>query len=110
LLVACGASQREKTIRSTFAAANIAADSLVGFARAREEAIFEAGTSKEAVEADIKAFRSKVDHVERAIAAVWRMTAAAAIANDEPSLSALLKIAGVLWTELKELGVKVPPL
>ena len=109
ILCACGASQRKKTIRATFDTTTIAADALVGFARAHEEAILEAGTSKEAVEADIKAFRIKVDHAERTIAAVYRMTAAAALANDDPSLSALLKVAGTLWTELNELGVRAGP-
>lgn len=108
VLVACGASQRTKTIRATFDATTIAADSLVAFSRAREQAIFDTATSKEAVETGIKEFRGKVDHVERTVAAVYRMTAAAALANDDQSLAALVKVAGILWTELKELGVKAP--
>lgn len=108
LLFGCGASQREKTIRATFHATNVAADSLVVFSKTHEDAIIDAATSKETAQENLKQFRAKVDHAEMTITAVYRMTAAAAIANDDQSVAALIKVAALLWTELKELGVKVP--
>jgi hypothetical protein len=105
LLVACGASQREKTIRATFNATTVAADSLVAFSRTHEMAIVDAATSKEEGKAKLAEFRAKVDKAELTLTAVYRMTAAASLANDDQSLAALLKVAQMLWAQLKELGV-----
>ena len=107
ILMACGANARQRTITVTFAATNAAAEKLVEFSDAHERAIVNISATREQAESELAAFRKKVDHAEKTFAAVYRMLAAAAIVDDDRSLSALVQVAALLWTELKELGVKL---
>lgn len=108
VLVACG-SARQKTIRITYEAANIAADQLPQFTETHGKAIIDAakakGETREQASAEVEAFLSKAKHADLTLRAVYRMVAAAAVLDDDRSLAALLEVARMLQAELKELGL-----
>ncbi len=109
VLVACGASARQKTIRITYESVNIADDQLVQFTRTHGRAIVDdalaAGKTKEQTRAELDAFLVKTDKASLTVKAAYRMVAAASALDDERSLAALLQVAALLKTQLKELGV-----
>lgn len=106
VLIACGASAREKTIRTTFDATNIAADHLLTFSDAQEAQINATATSLEDRNAKTAAWRAKVDKAELALTAVYRAIATAALLNDDRSVATLIQVALILNAELHDLGVK----
>lgn len=107
VLSACGASARDKTIRATFNATNVAADHLVTFSKEQEAKIVAEATSLPDGEAKLAAFRTKVDKAELALASVYRAIAVAALAKDDKSVVTLLQVAAILKDELTALGVKL---
>lgn len=109
MLAACGASARQKTIRLTYEATNIAADQLEIFTVTHGKAIVDeahaAGKPKEQARAEVDAFLDKAKKADVTLIAVYRMVAAAAVLDDERSLAALLQVAAMLQQQLKDLGV-----
>lgn len=109
LLVACGASARQKTIRITYETISLAATELPQFTITRGKQIVDEakakGETKEQAGAEVEAFLAKANHADLAVKAAINMTVAAAVLDDDRSLAALLKVAAMLRDELKELGV-----
>lgn len=109
VLFACGASQRQKTIRITYASAIVADDQLVTFTRTHGKALYDeakaAGKTKTEADVAVNAFLAKAEHAHLTAGAVVQMAAAAMTLDDDRSFAALLKVAAMLRDELKELGV-----
>ena len=109
VVMACSGAARQKTIRITYETLNVAADKLTAYSKSHEREIVDKALARQATKAEVVAeladFRAKVDKAEIAIVAGFRMTAAASIINDDQSLSALLRVAALVATELKELGI-----
>ena len=105
LLSACGANARQKTINATYASANIASSELETFANDHERAIIHGATSLEDGKSKLLDFRAKVDKAEKDLSGVYRAIAAAAVINDDVSLTSLTQAASLLMAELRDLGV-----
>ena len=104
-LVACGPSARLRTIRATYAVANVSADHLAAYSEAHEAQIVAGATSPDDGRAQLVAWRDRVDHAEKVLATLYRAIAAASILDDSHSLTALVQAAVVLRTELTAIGV-----
>ena len=109
LILGCGAAARQRTIRLTYEAANIADEQLRAFTEVHAKEIVDvghaAGKTKEQTGIEQDAFLAKANKVHVTVNAVLRMVAAAAALNDDKSLAAMLSIAKIMSDELKELGV-----
>lgn len=105
LLSACAGSTREKTIHATYDTTNVAADHLMSYSHDHEANILKTATTTTVAEKELADFRAKVDHADKSLKLVYQAIATALILNDEVSLTALLKVADVWITELKDLGV-----
>jgi hypothetical protein len=112
VVCACGASARQKTIRVTYESIKIAGDALESYTKAHGEALIRdakaAGKTKEQASAELEGFLAKVDHADIGVKAAYGMVSAAITLDDDHSLAALLKVAGLLMKELKDLGVPLP--
>lgn len=106
VVMACGASARQKTLTATYVATNVAAIKLVKFADERESKIVAEARNYELGKAELDEFRAKVDRVTDAIAAVYRTIAAAAVLNDKASLDNMVQAGLLMKGALAELGVK----
>lgn len=109
ILMACGASARQTTIRATYESLAVADDSLKAFSATQEQAIVDKALARQAtkaeVTAELAAFRLKMDKANNDLNAAFRMVFGAQILDDERSLAAALKVAGLVITQLKEIGV-----
>lgn len=105
LVFACGASAREKTIKTTYVAVNAAATGFVAFDKKHQLDVVAQAKDRATAEAELAAWRAKQADVERAVSAAFRAIAAAAIANDDPSVAGMLQAATVLSGLLHDLGV-----
>jgi len=105
-VTACGASVRARTIRTTFDATNIAADHLVSYSAEHEAAIIHDAISVLDGEANLAAFRARVDVAVKALATTYHAIAEAALLGDG-GLDAMLTAAKVLATGLERLGVSL---
>lgn len=109
VVCACGATARQKTIRMTYESANLADDQLIEFTKIHGKALYDeakaAGKTKAEADVEVNAFIAKAEHAHATVEAVRLMATAAAVIGGDPSLSALLKVAAMLTTELKDLGV-----
>lgn len=110
MLAACGASQRERTIKATLATVNEVRDAFVTFDRTTQLAIVNAAPTYERGAAALKTYRAKRDLVAEAFAVVYRAIATAATVNDDPSVATMLVAARQIadaFRSLKE-GSYVP--
>lgn len=102
---ACSGTARLKTIRATYDVTNVATEKLASYSAAHEAKLLAAATDAAVFDAQLAAWRAKVDHAEKAREAVYRAIATAALLNDDRSLGALIRAALILRTELQALGV-----
>ena len=101
----CAASTREKVLNATLVSVDAARSSFVAYELVHQKAIV--AESPDAITASNKLgeWRKEQSKVESLFAGVYRGIAAAAVLNDDASLAGLLKAAGLLQDELKDLGV-----
>jgi len=104
---ACGASQRQKTLRATFATVNAACDGLEAWDRTRQEQIVAAAdptkVTKEFVRAQLDAHRAEMDKVYGACTVAYRLIAAASMSDDGRSLQTATEEAHKVIDAVKQL-------
>jgi len=100
---ACGASQREKTIHATYLATNTAHAGFVAFDRSHQTAIVDKATSIAQGRAELDAYRAKRERIVELFSGAYRATAAAALAKDKPTLTALSQAVSLLYAALKDI-------
>lgn len=105
LVAGCGASQRERTIRDTFAATDAAAAGFVAFDGRHQHDLVVAAKSEPEGKAALEMWRVNQLRAEMAIAAVYRAIAVAATIEDDKSLEGMIQAALILSQELKAIGV-----
>lgn len=103
LLAACGASSREKILRGTFASTNAAKTAFLKYDAYAIKKIVEEASSYDAGLVSLEAYREKQQRVLGLFELVYRSIAAAALVNDQPSLTALIEAAAILQVELAKL-------
>ena len=106
-LVACGASARQKTIATTLAATNAAADAFVAYDQDHRTSIVTHATSHENGVALLSEWDGTVDTVNTAFTTVYKAIATAATVNDDPSLAGMLQAWTIVQKQLAALGVKL---
>jgi hypothetical protein len=106
-LVACSASQRQKTLSATFVTLDLSAAQLVKVSADEETAIMTEAPDEATGQKQLVPFRAKVDEAEKSIDTGYRAVAAAALANDDQTLATVLSIAAIVRDELAALGVKL---
>lgn len=104
-LAACGASTREKTLRATYVSLNAVSDGVLAYSKQREKAI--ATTAPLAtVDADLAAFRARVDELVHKLGAAYHLLAAAVVLEDDKvSLGTITAVALAVqqaWAELQK--------
>jgi len=107
-LVACGAGQREQTIKGTLVSTNAARDGFVTFDAGRQNQIVDrakaAGKSKVEVVAEIAAYREQRAAVVDLFEAAYRTIAAAAVLQDDAkSLDAVVRATELLYKALQQI-------
>lgn len=109
VLVACGASQRQKMIRVTYETISVGLVELPQYVTTHGKAIVDEakarGETKEQASAELEAFLAKATHADATVKAAANMCVAAAVLDDDRSLAALLRVAAMVQAELKELGL-----
>jgi len=102
---ACGPSSREKTISATLTATNAAAAGFVAFDAKHQHYLVAAAPDRAHGEAELAAWRAHQLELEHYIEAAYRAIAAAALADDDPSVVSMLAAAAQLTEAMKALGV-----
>jgi hypothetical protein len=105
LLVACGSTQRERTIKATLTAVNETRDAFVTFDQVTQSAIVDMAPTFERGSAMLAIYRKKREPVVEAFAVVYRAIAIAATANSDASVIGMLTAAkqiAAAWKQLKE--------
>lgn len=103
VLSACGASQRETTLKDTFVAVKAASDGFEAWDKSHKEQIVASATSVADGEAMLDAYAKKRQPILDGFALVKTLLVAAVVANDDPSLTAVVGQALVLYTAIKQL-------
>lgn len=106
-LVACGASQRERTIKGALVAVNAARDGFLAFDAEKQAAIVASAPSLEAGHQALADYRTARAKVETAFVAAYRAISLAATLKDEP-LAHLSSAAEQLRTALHDLTGGTP--
>ncbi len=104
LLVACGATQREQTIKATLATVNEARDAFVVLDNSAQQAIIAIAPSYERGLAALLAYRKRREVVVDAFAAAYRAIAMAAAADDSTSVPDMLTAARYVVGAVKTLA------
>ena len=104
-LFACGASAREKTISTALATTDAARAAFVAFDATHQTAIVTKAPDDATGKAQLAAYRATQAKIVLGFVTVYRAIAIAATANNDQSLAGLLSVAGVLESELRDLGV-----
>lgn len=103
MFVACGASQREKTIRATLVTVNAAGDGLVKLDAQLQADIVARATSFDAGKAALAEHRDRREVVLKAFIVAYHAIAAAILLNnDDKSLSDVLQAAKLLKEAIDE--------
>lgn len=105
LLVACGASARERTMSTTFTTANVATAAFFAYESHHETDIVTKGPDRATVDKNLAEWKTKRVEVQKAIAAVYNAIDLAQKANDDASLAAMVAQALTLTKSLQDLGV-----
>ena len=104
-LAACGASARQKTISTTLAVTNAAADAFVVYDQGHRAEIVTQATSHAEGVAKLNDWDTTTDKVQRDLTAAYKAIATAATLNDDPSLLGMVQAATIVKTELETLGI-----
>ncbi len=107
-LAACGASQREKTIKATLATTNTVRDEFIALDSKAQMLIVETATTREEGVSRLLAYRAKRDVIVQGFAIVYKAIATAATTSDDPSVATMLDTFKTLKAAIdavrKELG------
>ncbi len=103
LFAACGASQREKTLKATLVAINVARDGFLTHDDARQTAIVVKATSLEDGKTQLAAYRLERVEVVVAFELAYKALATALLMNDNPSVIAAGKALAELLAIVKRL-------
>lgn len=109
LAAACGASQRERTIKTTLAAVNEARTAFVVFDRAAQSAIVATAKTYDGGVEDLRAYRAKREIVVDAFAFAYRAIATAATLNDERSLTDMITAAAGIAAVVRDFKERASP-
>lgn len=90
LLAACGATQRERTIKATLVAVNQARDVFFTFDRVTQSAIVAAAPTYDRGAAALASYRKVREPVVESFAVAYRAIATAATVKDDLSLAGML--------------------
>ena len=101
---ACGPSSREKTIQTTLTATNAASAAFVEYDKLHQADIVTRAANRSDGEAQLGAWRTTQREVLVLFSDAYRTIAAAAVANDDPSLAAMASAAGALTKTLHDIG------
>ena len=108
MLVACGASAREKTLKTSLRSLNVARDTVLAVSDKREGQIYDACNpptcTKEEGHKQVDEWRAKVDVVVKAIDAGYRAIFAASLLEDAESLSEATAAVVIALALVKELA------
>lgn len=105
VLAACGATARERTLRTTLVAVNAARDGFVTYDATRQQSIVDGADTLEAGRAELVAYRKRREPIVEAFATSYRALAIAAVLHADPaSLANVLDAARRLLELLEALG------
>jgi cell fate (sporulation/competence/biofilm development) regulator YlbF (YheA/YmcA/DUF963 family) len=107
-LVGCGMSQREKAIRTTFAAVNVAREGFVVFDAKRQQQIVAEAKSLDEGKAALATYRQDRERVFALFEGVYHALAAAVLASDSKSMANMLDVATELGQAIKDLEQAAP--
>lgn len=102
LAAACDKNKRADTLRVSLAAVNGLREGLVEFDRAHQMNILDEATSREQVRAELAAYRARRDIIEAGFQLVYRLIAAAAVADDDLSFKEAVEHAASLAVTVKD--------
>jgi hypothetical protein len=106
LAIGCASSQRTKVIGGTLAGVDASALALTTYSHQHTEELIASAPSLEQGKALIADWRAKVDRLELAVDAVYRLIAVAALANDDASVANAVQAAKVVADEIRDLRSK----
>lgn len=84
LVVGCGASQREATLRTSFVTVNAAKDGFAAWDQAHQAALVDEATSLSDGQAKLAAYRASRERVDAAFEVAYRAVAFAAVTDGAP--------------------------
>jgi hypothetical protein len=102
-LAACGGNQRQKTLKGTLVGLNAARDGFTSWDLLHQKSIVEKATTREEAEAKLATYRADRSTLVDALEAAYRLLAAAATQEDDPSLKAALAAAADAVNAIKKL-------
>lgn len=100
---ACAASTRQTEIRGALVAVDAARDGFLAYDAAQQAKIVDGATSAEDAKAKLAAYRATRDNATGPgglLTAAYRAIAAAAVANDDPTVTGMLVVVAQLRTLL----------
>lgn len=109
ILVACGASAREKTLKTTFDAVTVAEKGFVAWDAERQDEIVEHATSLDDGQAKLAAYRKNREPLAGAFITAYRSIATAMYFNNEETLKGVLLAWSMLQDELKRVTGRTWP-
>lgn len=106
LLASC-ASHREKTIKALWISGDVASAAWKIYDSQKQDEIIDSATSRVDGQAKLAAYRVGQARILARFTLYYHALAAAAIVNDEQSLSAAVRAAALLRSDLAALGLKL---
>ena len=102
---ACSGADRQKTIQATLSATNAAGSAFETYDQQHQAAIIATAKDKQSGTAELQAWRINQNELLMLFSAAYQAIAAAAVANDDQSISAMVQAALHLSQALKDAGV-----
>lgn len=99
----CDHNSRQKTLRTSLIAVNVARDGFETWEDTRQDQIIAAATTKEEGQRKLAEFRAELDKIYAALPTVYSAIAVASLHKDEHSLQVALEEAGKLFAAIKKL-------
>lgn len=100
---ACGASARDKALRSSIVVVNAARDGFTAWDATEQQRIVDAATDADSGKAKLLEHQAARDRVARVIETAYRAIGFAALANDDASMKAMLQAMAALKETLTPL-------
>jgi phosphatidylserine decarboxylase len=108
VLAACGASARERTIKTTFVGLNAARDGFIVWDAEYQKNVVNNATSYEVGKAALTEYRNRREIVVRSLAAAYRAIAAAAIEQSDADAAAAVAAAIEFYHAVEQLTGRPP--
>lgn len=105
-LVACGASQRQKTIATTLHAVDVAETAFLAFDKQHQLDLVGHAANRDDGERKLTEWRAERESINKGFVGAYRAIAAAATLDDDPSVAGMVQAAAIVAQELAALGVK----